>query len=219
MALPSRLLLREELLKFLRTRTGASVDETCAALAGKLGLSDSDLAIRLKCGESLFRSEVRWAKRQLMLDGLVERPASRGNDLWRTVRHRDVAEQADEIPPTSALYYMARTVTTIKVNRYERNRVARRQCIEFHGLRCLVCGFDFEEAYGELGRACIHVHHIVPSTEVHAGYRLDPVKDLRPICPNCHYMIHRADPAYSIDHLRAILRRHSAGRAQPAATA
>jgi 5-methylcytosine-specific restriction protein A len=35
-----------------------------------------------------------------------------------------------------------------------------------------------------------------------------PVKDLRPVCPNCHAMIHRGPgPALSIGELRRQLRR------------
>jgi len=36
--------------------------------------------------------------------------------------------------------------------------------------------------------------------------QLDPVKDLRPICPNCHAMIHRREPPYTIEDLRVMLR-------------
>jgi 5-methylcytosine-specific restriction protein A len=33
------------------------------------------------------------------------------------------------------------------------------------------------------------------------NYIVDPVKDLEPVCPNCHAMLHRKDPPYSIEEL------------------
>lgn len=48
------------------------------------------------------------------------------------------------------------------VNRYERNPIARKKCIEKHGCICQVCGMDFGKVYGDLGKGFIHVHHIVP---------------------------------------------------------
>ena len=77
------------------------------------------------------------------------------------------------------------------VNRYERSALARSKCIEYYGCKCYICGTDFEEEYGELGKGFIHVHHVIPLNEIGKEYQVDPVKDLIPICPNCHSMIHR----------------------------
>lgn len=83
-------------------------------------------------------------------------------------------------------------VSKITVNRYERNPEARKKCIELYGgAFCLICGFDFERVYGELGRDYIHVHHIVPISEIGQEYKIDYKKDLIPVCPNCHAMLHR----------------------------
>ena len=49
------------------------------------------------------------------------------------------------------------SVTTVNVDRYERNQEARRKCIEIHGCQCKICGFDFEKVYGEAGKGLIHV--------------------------------------------------------------
>jgi len=85
---------------------------------------------------------------------------------------------------------------------YERSAVARRRCVKYYGCSCSVCGFSFESVYGELGRDYIHVHHIVPLAELDAEYEVDPIRDLRPVCPNCHAMLHRKSPALSIDDLK-----------------
>ncbi|MDQ2907279.1 MAG: hypothetical protein M3Y81_27545 [Chloroflexota bacterium] len=41
-------------------------------------------------------------------------------------------------------------------------------------------------------------------------YRVDPIKDLRPVCPNCHTIIHSQYPPYSIDEVRAMVRNNRA---------
>lgn len=103
----------------------------------------------------------------------------------------------------------------ISVNIYERNPYARRKCIEHYGLSCSVCGFDFEKVYGTLGKNFIHVHHLISLAEIGREYKIDPVRDLRPICPNCHAMIHRKKTAYSIEELRKMVRLRSINRSRP----
>lgn len=88
---------------------------------------------------------------------------------------------------------------------YERNRNARLQCIAYYGCRCYVCGFDFEKVYGELGKDYIEVHHVIPVSKRGGSYEVDPVRDLRPLCSNCHSMIHRKDPVLSIEELKQII--------------
>jgi 5-methylcytosine-specific restriction protein A len=50
-----------------------------------------------------------------------------------------------------------------------------------------------------------HVHHLKLLSTVGSGYQVDPIEDLRPVCPNCHAVIHRREPPYSIDEVRAFL--------------
>jgi hypothetical protein len=79
---------------------------------------------------------------------------------------------------------------------------------KYWGYCCAACGFSFEERYGSLGHEYIHVHHVVELSTVGPGYKVNPKKDLRPICPNCHAMIHRPGPgqALTIDELKEQLR-------------
>lgn len=95
--------------------------------------------------------------------------------------------------------------TKVIVNKYERSPVNRETCITLYGLNCRVCGMSFGNIYGEIGRNFIHVHHIVPVSKMGDGYTIDPVKDLVPVCPNCHAMLHRKDPPYSVDELKKIM--------------
>lgn len=95
----------------------------------------------------------------------------------------------------------------IIVNAYERDPRVRDKNIEYYGYKCIVCQFSFEDVYGPaLGTDFIHVHHLIPLSEVGESYQIDPIKDLRPVCPNCHAMLHRKKPAYSIDELKEIIR-------------
>jgi 5-methylcytosine-specific restriction protein A len=94
----------------------------------------------------------------------------------------------------------------VYVNQYERDRRARDKCIKIHGTRCSICGFDFEKVYGKAGKNVIHVHHLKPLSEIGREYKIDPKNDLRPVCPNCHTMIHRKKLAYSIDEVKAMIK-------------
>ena len=62
---------------------------------------------------------------------------------------------------------------TVVVNKYERDPAARNMCIAKWGVRCCsVCGFNFEERYGALGKGFIHVHHLKPLSEIGEEYEL-----------------------------------------------
>lgn len=115
-------------------------------------------------------------------------------------------------PRTIAL--MEGAVRRATASRYERNREARAQCIQKHGCRCAVCGFDFEERYGSIGAGFIQVHHLKQISKAAGEYRIDPITDLRPVCPNCHLMLHRGEKMLSIRQLRRILEKQRVRRAK-----
>lgn len=97
------------------------------------------------------------------------------------------------------------SIRQIKVNAYERNNQARKKCIEYYGTGCYVCGFNFEDIFGDIGTGFIHVHHLIPLSEINQEYEVDPIKDLRPVCPNCHAMIHRKNPPFTIEEIKNLL--------------
>lgn len=90
----------------------------------------------------------------------------------------------------------------ITVNAYERSSQARQKCIEHYGTKCSICNFDFKKIYGEIGKDFIHVHHIKPLSEINEQYKINPIEDLRPVCPNCHAMLHKRKSAYSIEEIK-----------------
>lgn len=97
----------------------------------------------------------------------------------------------------------------IVVNRYERSQKARNKCIEKWGMNCTVCNFHFEMTYGQIGKGFIHVHHLLPLEDIGQQYELDPVNDLRPVCPNCHAMLHKEKPPLSIECLKAKFKQYA----------
>jgi 5-methylcytosine-specific restriction protein A len=121
------------------------------------------------------------------------------------VQTHTVAQQLRIAEASEGQSYIEGTARTVQVNRYERNVEARRACIRHYGLNCVVCGFNFQQAYGNIGIGFIHVHHLTPLSLVGEQYEVDPIKDLRPVCANCHAMFHQQTPPLSIEELRAIV--------------
>jgi 5-methylcytosine-specific restriction enzyme A len=130
-------------------------------------------------------------------------------DWARFLDKPTVIEEA-KLPEESEADQTCREGTTRKiiVNAYERSSKARNICLNHYGAICSVCNFSFTEKYGVIGQGFIHVHHLKPLSEIQRGYTLNPKRDLRPVCPNCHAMLHRRIPAYSIDELKAIINKH-----------
>lgn len=101
--------------------------------------------------------------------------------------------------------YLEGAQKQITVNAYERNPKAREECLSQKGYQCSVCNFDFVSMYGELGKGYIHVHHLLELSLIGTEYQVS-AKDLAPVCPNCHAMLHKKKPAYSIEELQEIIR-------------
>jgi 5-methylcytosine-specific restriction protein A len=71
-------------------------------------------------------------------------------------------------------------------------------------LTCEACGFDFLEAYGELGEGFAECHHVVPLSQL-PGHTLTRLTDLAIVCANCHRMLHRSTEWLTIPALRQII--------------
>jgi 5-methylcytosine-specific restriction protein A len=76
-------------------------------------------------------------------------------------------------------------------------------------LACEVCGFDFEERYGDVGRDFIECHHLRPLAD--SGVTRTRLADLALLCSNCHRMAHRMRPWPTIGEMRHLLRSPHAG--------
>lgn len=96
----------------------------------------------------------------------------------------------------------------IIITKYERNPYARRKCIEHYGTSCVICNFNFSKMYGEVGEGFIHVHHLTSIAEIGEKYILNPINDLRPVCANCHSIIHKRKPSYTIEEMKKIIEKN-----------
>ena len=100
------------------------------------------------------------------------------------------------------------TKKLVYTTKYERDPKVRRAFLKGKHLKCEVCGFDFEDVYGELGAGYIEVHHKKPVSE--GEHITDLNNDLAMLCSNCHRMIHRGkDHMITVEELRILRRRNA----------
>ena len=119
-----------------------------------------------------------------------------------------------DVPPDSVfpemlpfdLPYVEGAVRKITINIYERDQKARAACLAKHGYSCAVCDMNFKEKYGLIGEKFIHVHHKKPLATIRVEYKLNPTKDLIPVCPNCHAMLHTKEPPMTIYELKELIK-------------
>jgi 5-methylcytosine-specific restriction protein A len=185
-------------------------------LADYFELSETDRNLLLDDGttRSSWNNRVQWTRNALVKNRYLLNASTAGRGIWQiSDRGETKASQLtkkvdvsypDDVPET----FFEGAKKQIFVCIYERNKNARDKCIDHYGCLCAVCEIDFEKTYGDLGKDFIHVHHIVAISDIGKEYELDPINDLRPICPNCHSMAHRRNPALSIDDLRLIIQRN-----------
>ena len=94
---------------------------------------------------------------------------------------------------------------SVTTNKYERNPKARAACLAAHGTACAVCGIDFGKEYGPEFEGKIEVHHLVPLSQIGAEYVVDPVRDMVPVCPNCHTALHsKKGGLYTVEELKKL---------------
>lgn len=92
---------------------------------------------------------------------------------------------------------------------FQRNPRLAQQAKDVYGCSCQLCGFDFAKIYGALGQDFAEVHHLNPLSERPPEEWTEAVRtsiaEVAVLCANCHRMIHRRRPAFSIDELRVML--------------
>ncbi len=70
------------------------------------------------------------------------------------------------------------------------------------GTTCFICSFNFEEKYGLHGKGFVEMHHLIPISE---GKRISKIKDLVPVCSNCHRMLHKGNITFNIDDIKRMI--------------
>ena len=120
--------------------------------------------------------------------------------LWRERTGSEHRGRPEEYESTVGLN--EGSVSRVYVNRYERNPRARSICLDHHDPVCAVCAQRMSEIYQGVPDELIHVHHIIPISMIREEYRIDPIKQMVPVCPNCHAVIHSQSPPLTIDEVR-----------------
>jgi 5-methylcytosine-specific restriction protein A len=120
------------------------------------------------------------------------------------IRHNPFITNDNGIQKT----YTEGTPSQVSITKYERNPYARKKCLEYYGYSCVVCDFNFENTFGQIGKSFIHVHHLNQIATIGNLYEIDPVKDLRPVCPNCHSIIHKQKIALSIEDIKELIQQN-----------
>jgi len=183
------------------------ISETFGGLCTGITFPDSDGEL-LKLDRQLhkIRKELQSKKRTQKFD-FYQRDIE---PLWHTdsshSRKKKSFRLPDEIQRGRGFY--EGVSKSVMVNVYERNPKARRECIAHYGARCFICGFNFEDVYGARGKDYIHVHHLIPLSKIKKHYKIKPIQDMRPVCPNCHAMIH-VGRLISPEDLQLLIRRNT----------
>lgn len=122
--------------------------------------------------------------------------------------HYGIDEPAPEVvvddETVLRLYVEGTQQATLKAREEaKRSFMAREKCLEQRGTNCAICGFDSKKIYGIPG--VVEVHHLHPLAD--GGERqTDPSKDLIPVCPNCHRILHsKDDGVYTPNEVRHMM--------------
>jgi|WetSurMetagenome_2_1015567.scaffolds.fasta_scaffold51948_3 hypothetical protein len=83
-----------------------------------------------------------------------------------------------------------------------RNQSLIKSARKYYEPKCVVCGFEFGPIYGKHGIGFIEFHHLIPLSE---GGRATSLKDIVPVCANCHRMLHRGKQIMRINDLKKLL--------------
>lgn len=129
--------------------------------------------------------------------------------LWEGhVRTQGLEPLRQGFPDDDELVFPEGTAREITVKAFERSAAAVALCKAMKGTACRVCDVDFGRAYGQIGRGFIHVHHTKPLAS--RERRRTTMRDLEPVCPNCHNMLHKRCPPFTIEELKEIMRQQQA---------
>lgn len=101
------------------------------------------------------------------------------------------------------------SLVTKEISYKSRSSKLREAAINYYKVNdkiiCHICSFDFEEVYGEIGKGYIEIHHVKPIYQYEKTdtkkFLSDALKNLMPVCSNCHRMLHREK---GLDHKKLI---------------
>ena len=115
--------------------------------------------------------------------GLVVRPISNHGHKW------DVERSPDDVAMSEG---NLRLVAHLRRERSRHLVIRKKKQMfdEYDHLFCEKCGFVPREKYGELGDACIEVHHAATQLAHMRSGHLTRIDDLECLCANCRRVEH-----------------------------
>jgi hypothetical protein len=72
-------------------------------------------------------------------------------------------------------------------------------------LFCQVCGFNFEDTYGSIGKDFIEGHHTIAVSDMPPEHKTK-VEDIAMLCANCHRMVHKKRPWLTMKDLDKLIK-------------
>lgn len=93
----------------------------------------------------------------------------------------------------------------VTVNRLKRSAAIRDAYVQRHGFDCKACGVSLSDIYGDVANELVEVHHLRPLAEREGVSEATDLAGLVGLCPNCHRVAHRRDPAYTVQEIREFL--------------
>ena len=133
------------------------------------------------------------------------------NCLIDVERHRD--KKIEIFDENIIINEGIKTIYTTTI--YRRSKELRDFAIQHYTQKdhipCICCNFDFEKIYGDLGKGFIEMHHIKPifkyEDEDLEKTMIKAIKNIVPVCSNCHRIIHRnKKKPIDIDYLAKIIK-------------
>lgn len=195
-------------------------------LGNSLGVSWTRLSDK-KFVEKL-EDEAHWLKWRVSPDNAVRvaQPIAIPSNMFNTKNYRIASPTSIDEAIFQSLYDLAQSEVSDedygdesefpegrelerKHRSRERNQAAIKAAkdafVKKHGkLFCQVCGFDFLDKYGEVGRGFIEGHHTIPISELKEVAKTK-VSDIALVCANCHRMLHRKRPWLKMNDLKRLV--------------
>ena len=93
--------------------------------------------------------------------------------------------------------------------RIERNSSNSKKVKDLLGYTCEACEFNFNHFYGKIGEKFIEAHHNVKLSDLPEGKRvkLDYKNDFSVLCSNCHRMVHKKNPPFTVQEIKKIIKK------------
>ena len=159
-------------------------------------------------GKREWRNHIQWARMKLVELGYIDNSV-RSHWTITDAGLRHIALTRQDVTSIVAAKRLEKAflslteggLRTVRLSKIERNRKVRKECLRHYGPTCVVCGYNFANEFGTFAEFLIHVHHLKPMAEAKSVRDVDPVSDCRPVCPNCHAVIHMYDEMRTIENV------------------